>query len=251
MRPINALCVVTRRLADGDLDVPAPDTSGHDEVAHLARDIVEFQQRLLAKRELDADQANTNLLRDQRYQGMGGITRDFNLAMGGQLASLSNAIEHLRGMADDLSHRAESSSQNATAVGLRTEEANGNTQTIAAATEELAATSQEISRAVAGSTAATLKMQDQARQAGAVVTGLTAVVQDMAGVINLITTIAGQTNLLALNATIEAARAGTPAAASPSSPRRSRRSPTRQPRPRKISAAACRTCATRPIAPSS
>jgi methyl-accepting chemotaxis protein len=208
VRPINALCVVTRRLADGDLDVPAPDTSGHDEVAHLARDIVEFQQRLLAKRELDADQANTNLLRDQRYQGMGGITRDFNLAMGGQLASLSNAIEHLRGMADDLSHRAESSSQNATAVGLRTEEANGNTQTIAAATEELAATSQEISRAVAGSTAATLKMQDQARQAGAVVTGLTAVVQDMAGVINLITTIAGQTNLLALNATIEAARAG-------------------------------------------
>jgi methyl-accepting chemotaxis protein len=208
VRPIGALCEATRRLADGDLDTPIQPAAGRDEVARLGRDIHEFQKRLVIKRDVESDQVRANELRGQRYTGMARLARDFNAAMGGQLAKLNQAIDQLRSVTESLMQRAETASQTAGAVGRSTSTANSNTQTIAAATEQLAASSREIALAVEGSTAATRQMQNQAQQASATVDKLTEVVQGMAGVIDLITDIAGQTNLLALNATIEAARAG-------------------------------------------
>jgi methyl-accepting chemotaxis protein len=205
---VRALAAATRRLADDVLEVELPQPRGHDEVAELLRDVAMFRDRLVAKRDQDRDQAKAAELRDQRYVGVSRLARDFNAAMGGQLGSLSTAIEQLRGVARDLTARAETTSEAAGTVGKSTDVANGNTQTIAAATEQLAASSREIARVVQDSTEAARSMREQAEQTGAVVDGLSAVVMGMEGVIELITDIAGQTNLLALNATIEAARAG-------------------------------------------
>nr|WP_294521876.1 methyl-accepting chemotaxis protein [uncultured Rhodopila sp.] len=208
IRPVNALCLATRRLANGDLDNQVPQRRSRDEVAELARDIAEFRQRLIDKRELEADQAHADSLRSERYLAMGELARDFNTSISSQLAELSSALEQLRGTAEIAASRAEGTSRDAADINERTGMADRNTQTVAAATEQLAASAGEIAAAVGRSTEASRQMQRQAEQAAAVMTELTTVTQGMAGVIELINSIAGQTNLLALNATIEAARAG-------------------------------------------
>ncbi len=208
VRPVNALCVVTRRLAQGDLDTAVPIRRARDEINELARDIAEFRQRLIDKRELESDQARATEQRDERYAAMGDLARDFNTAISGQLAELSSALEQLRGTAETAAARAEGTSRDAADINERTGVADRNTQTVAAATEQLAASSREIAAAVGRSAEASRQMQVQAEQASGVMTDLTGVTQGMAGVIELISSIAGQTNLLALNATIEAARAG-------------------------------------------
>jgi methyl-accepting chemotaxis protein len=208
VRPVNALCLATRRLADGDLDTAVPQRRSRDEVAELARDIAEFRQHLIDKRNLEAEQARAEALRAERHVATGELTRDFNIAISGQLAELSSALEQLRGTAETAAARADGTSRDAAEVSQRTGTADRNTQTVAAATEQLAASAREIAAAVGRSTEASRQMQRQAEQAGSVMTDLTGVTRGMAGVIELISSIAGQTNLLALNATIEAARAG-------------------------------------------
>jgi methyl-accepting chemotaxis protein len=208
VRPVTALCLATRRLANGDLDTAVPLRQSRDEVAELARDIAEFRQRLIDKRELEADQAHADALRAERYVAMGDLARDFNTSISSQLAELSGALEQLRGTAETAASRAEGTSRDAADINERTGMADRNTQTVAAATEQLAASAREIAAAVVRSTEASRQMQHQAEQAGGVMAELTGVTQGMAGVIELISSIAGQTNLLALNATIEAARAG-------------------------------------------
>jgi methyl-accepting chemotaxis protein len=208
VRPVGALCVATRRLAEDDLDAVVPVPPGRDEIAGLGQDIAAFRQRLIAKRDMEADQRESDRLRDQRYAALGELAKDFNTAMGGQLGGLRSALEQLRTNAEDVAQLATQTSGEAAGARAGTATANQNTQAVAAATEQLAASSQEIAAAVQRSSAATQQMQHQAAQASAVVTELTGVMEGMGSVIALITSIASQTNLLALNATIEAARAG-------------------------------------------
>jgi methyl-accepting chemotaxis protein len=208
VRPVNALCLATRRLAEGDLNAPVPQRQARDEVADLARDIAEFRQWLIQKRDLEVERADAEASRGQRHLAMSNLTRDFNLAISGQLAGMSTALEQLRSKADGSASRAACTSHDATAVGERMTVADQNTQAVAAATQQLAASSREIAAAVSRSAEASRQMQVQTVQASGVMVDLTGVVQGMAGVIDLINSIASQTSLLALNATIEAARAG-------------------------------------------
>jgi len=208
IRPVKALCLVTRRLSEDDYDIAVPERKSQDEVADLARDIAEFRQRLIAKRDLEIDQEHVNALRGQRYLAMGDLARDFNTSIGGQLAGFGAALDQLKGTAEAVASRAEGTSRETAEIQDITTIADQNAQTVAAATEELAASSREIAAAVGRTANATNLMQNQAGRASAVVAELTSVVHGMAQVIQLIDNVAGQTNLLALNATIEAARAG-------------------------------------------
>ena len=106
VRPVAALCLATRRLADGDLDAAVPQRRSGDEVAELARDIAGFRQRLIDKRELEAEQARAEAMRTERHIAMGELTRDFNIAISGQLAELSGALEQLRATAETAAARA-------------------------------------------------------------------------------------------------------------------------------------------------
>ncbi len=81
-------------------------------------------------------------------------------------------------------------------------------ETVSAAAEELSASISEIARQVHESTDTSRVAVSEIEGTRAVMGKLSLAADEIGGILNLITTIAGQTNLLALNATIEAARAG-------------------------------------------
>jgi len=81
-------------------------------------------------------------------------------------------------------------------------------QGIAGAAEQMQSLGEAIGQRIADSATATRAMAEQAGQAKDTVESLRGAASQIAGVVNLIRSIAGQTKLLALNATIEAARAG-------------------------------------------
>jgi methyl-accepting chemotaxis protein len=87
-------------------------------------------------------------------------------------------------------------------------ETSGNVQMVAAGAEELAASIREISSSMAKSQMATDNAVQQVTAAGQATQRLAEAATAMTGIVALIQNIASQINLLALNATIEAARAG-------------------------------------------
>ena len=88
------------------------------------------------------------------------------------------------------------------------DEASGKVQSMAAATEEMSASVAEISKSMAMSKQATDNISEKTASSSTASDKLTATMQSMESIVELIRNIAGQVNLLALNATIEAARAG-------------------------------------------
>ncbi len=121
---------------------------------------------------------------------------------------VSTSANDMRGAAEQMTIKAEQTSQQATTVAAASEEASVNVQTVASAAEELNASVAEISRQVAASTKITTQAVVEAETTNLQVEGLAKAAQRIGDVVKLISDIAGQTNLLALNATIEAARAG-------------------------------------------
>ncbi|SNS14701.1 methyl-accepting chemotaxis sensory transducer with Pas/Pac sensor [Azospirillum sp. RU38E] len=87
-------------------------------------------------------------------------------------------------------------------------DASENVQAVAAGAGELAASVDEIARSMVQSRHAADSVFERAQAAEASTQRLTNAAQAMNGIVALIQNIAGQINLLALNATIEAARAG-------------------------------------------
>ena len=80
--------------------------------------------------------------------------------------------------------------------------------TVAAATEEVGVSAQEISKSMCSSQNAVEAVISEISSADASTQALTSAAESMTSIIALIQDIAGQINLLALNATIESARAG-------------------------------------------
>ena len=87
-------------------------------------------------------------------------------------------------------------------------EASGNMAAAASTAEELVASIAEIGKQVAQAADVVAHAVKEAQSTNEQMTQLSATVEEIGEVVNLIRSIAGQTNLLALNATIEAARAG-------------------------------------------
>jgi methyl-accepting chemotaxis protein len=207
-RPVQRITAVTRRLADGDLDVEVTDAQRKDEVGTLAQALQVFKENAKQARALEAERDRQRAEQQRVAERLTELTRAFDGKVTSALGVLSSASAELQATASSMSSTAEETSRQSTAIAAAADETSANVQTVASASEELSASITEIGRHVGQSTAIAAKAVQQASETKQVVKGLADSAQSIGQVVQLITDIASQTNLLALNATIEAARAG-------------------------------------------
>ena len=121
------------------------------------------------------------------------------------LADLKSLLDRNFGEIDGAIGR---SAEQAKLAGTTVHETTGNVQVMAASAEEMAASVREIANMMTRSNTATASAHARTSEADAAIRRLAETSASMSGIIALIRDIAGQINLLSLNATIESARAG-------------------------------------------
>ncbi|HEV7370078.1 HAMP domain-containing methyl-accepting chemotaxis protein [Arenibaculum sp.] len=206
--PLLRMSGVVTRLAGQDYDVEVPDRGRADEIGGIADAVQILKDGAIARRRMEAEQAEARAVRERRAETIEQLVRSFETAVSQSLRTVTSAATQLDATAQDMSQIAEETTREAGSSAAAAEQTSANVQTVAAASEEMAASLQEISRQVATSTAVATQAVREAEQTNATVSGLAEAARRVGDVVQMIQSIAGQTNLLALNATIEAARAG-------------------------------------------
>ncbi len=208
-RPLTAMSVAMKQVADGDTSVETPGLGRGDEVGQMADTVEVFKANAIEKQRLEAEQAKAEeRAAAEKQRMMNELADGFEASVKDVVNGVGEFIVQLQQTAEALSKDAEDTTSQSTAVAAAAEQASANVQTVAAASEELASSVLEISRQVASSSQLTAEAVTEAERTNEMVQGLATAAQQIGDVVSLINDIAGQTNLLALNATIEAARAG-------------------------------------------
>jgi methyl-accepting chemotaxis protein len=209
VKPIDAMTVAMRRIAQGDTATSIPALERGDEVGAMAQSVKVFKDNMVEAGRLRGEQDVMKAQADtERKKLMARMADEFERGVRASLDSLSGAASDLQATSKSMSSTAREASQQATSVAAVAEQASANVQTVAAATEELSSSVSEIGRQVTQSTEIAGQAVAEANRTNVTVQGLSAAAQKIGDVVKLISDIASQTNLLALNATIEAARAG-------------------------------------------
>jgi methyl-accepting chemotaxis protein len=207
-RPIEHLTVVTRRLAEGELDVEIPGARRRDEIGALAVAVETFKIGAIERRRLELDQRAEQAKKEQRTRTIDSLIAGFETQVTGALRTLASSASELNSTARSMAETAEETTRQVVNVAAASEQATTNVQTVAVATEELSASVNEIGRQMEQSTRIAGQAVAEAKATTTAVLGLATMARQVDNVVKIISEIAGQTNLLALNATIEAARAG-------------------------------------------
>ena len=206
-RRLGLLSNAMRRIADGDLEVNVQDNR-NDEIADMGRALVFFRQATAdaaSARRKEGEQTRTL---ESRRQLVEAATREFEGAVANIVQTLDRAAEAMDRSARDMASTAGRNQEQALATAAASEEATTNVGIVATAAEEIAQSIEHIAARVANSATVASQASGEAKAITDAVESLSASVDEIGEVSDLISSIAAQTNLLALNATIEAARAG-------------------------------------------
>ncbi len=207
-RPVTAMTVVMRRLADRDTTVLVSGTERRDEIGCMAAAVQVFKDNMISAARMAAEQEVEQAAKAARSGRLEALLKEFEANVGEVVSVLASSSTELEGTAEAMTGTARATDDQAGNVAAAAAEADLGVQTVASAAEELSASISEISRQVAQSALVTNRAVNDVRQTDQVVRALAASAHRIGDVVNLIASIASQTNLLALNATIEAARAG-------------------------------------------
>ncbi len=198
-------------IAAGRLDTEIP-TEGRDEIAAMARTLVQFRDTLSENRAAEA-RAPVEVPLDTPPEPLAAPVvvakaEAFEVDAGRLVETLAGAAARIDSAARTLSQAADQSGQQA---GAAAEATSGATDSVDRAAETARTLSQSIGRIgekVAGSLDISRAAVEQAEATNGEVEALATAADKIGAIVKLISDIAKQTNLLALNATIEAARAG-------------------------------------------
>jgi methyl-accepting chemotaxis protein len=222
-RPIAAMTVAMRRLADQDLAVGIPSVGRGDEIGAMAQAVQVFKESALHRQELeregeqlrrDQESARTDMETQradaevQRVVAMQGLAERIENETRSAVDSIAQAMRDMAAKADEMSHSVSAVERTSSDVGRAAGEALGNTQSVAAAAGQLDAAIAAINRQVGRAREVTASAVSAAGNAEVTIVQLGDVVGQIGTITQLITDIARQSNLLGINASVEAARAG-------------------------------------------
>ena len=158
---------------------------------------------------IQAERKSTALAEQERRRvAVESEIRAFRPSVAAMLRGVGESASALEKIAVALSQSSGDTLQRATGALRSSDEASSNMTAAAGAAQELIASIAEIGRQIGQAAELVAHSVSEANATNDRMNGLSAAVQEIGEVVNLIRNIAGQTNLLALNATIEAARAG-------------------------------------------
>ncbi len=206
-RRLGSLSDAMRRIADGDLNVDIHDTRG-DEIADMGRALLFFRQATAEAATARRNETEQTRTLESRRQLVETATLEFEQAVSNIVQTLDRAAAAMDSSARDMAHSATRNQEQALATAAASEQATSNVGIVATAAEEIAQSIEHIAARVANSATVASQASGEAKAITEAVASLSASVDEIGEVSNLISSIAAQTNLLALNATIEAARAG-------------------------------------------
>jgi methyl-accepting chemotaxis protein len=207
VRRLGLLSDAMRRIADGDLNVDVRDNRG-DEIADMGRALLFFRQATADAASARRKETEQTRLLESRRQLVEAATQEFERAVSNIVRTLDRAAEAMDRSARDMANSANHNQEQALATAAASEEATTNVGVVATAAEEIAQSIEHIAARVANSATVASQASGEAKAITDAVVSLSASVDEIGEVSDLISSIAAQTNLLALNATIEAARAG-------------------------------------------
>ncbi|HZS83441.1 MAG TPA: HAMP domain-containing methyl-accepting chemotaxis protein [Stellaceae bacterium] len=208
-RPIKAITLVMRRLAEGELDLAIAGAGRRDEIGTMAKAIEVFRQGMIDAKRLRAEQEEMKQKADaERRAAMLQLAAGFEGSVKQVVEMLSSAAGQMEASARSMSTTAEATSRQSSEVVSAYDESSARVQAVAAGAEELAGSITEIARQVDQSTRIVGEAVEKVGQIDKTSQVLAEAAAKIGVVVSLISDIASQTNLLALNATIEAARAG-------------------------------------------
>ncbi|WP_158046232.1 methyl-accepting chemotaxis protein [Skermanella pratensis] len=206
---LHAVTGVMGKLARNDLQVEVSGQERSDEIGAMMRAVQVFKDTMIRTREMERESREAEVrVAAERKAAMLHLADAFEASVKGIVETVASAATEMQSTASVMTHTADTTSQQATAVAAASEQASANVQTVAAATEELSSSIAEIGRQINGSSQVANLAVTEASRTNETMKVLVQAAEQIGQVVELINTIAGQTNLLALNATIEAARAG-------------------------------------------
>lgn len=209
VNPIRNIAMSMGKIAGGHLKEKIAYLQGKDEVSEIARALDKFRLSAIDMENLKEQQLKDGKLNTARTEPH---LKQFCLSLDEATVEFFDRInEKSREMSND----SKAMTSNVAKVVDDIEElssyvktTSSNVETVSTSSEQLALAIQEISERVAEATGINQEATESVRITQESIKELDKAAEDIGGIINMITEIAGKTNLLALNATIEAARAG-------------------------------------------